>query len=61
MQYTMTTLSNASTQNALGEWVPSIPLPMFLVLHCRCECGQRFLRLRNYQGHYAHAHILGMA
>lgn len=45
------------TQNAAGEWVPSIPLPLF-GLRKRCGCGRKFWTLAGYNGHYALAHIL---
>ena len=45
-------------QNSKGEWVPSIPLPLF-GLRKRCECGQSFWTLPGYRGHYALVHILG--
>lgn len=45
------------TQNNAGEWVPSIPLPLYGVRN-RCSCGRRFWTVRGYRGHYALAHIL---
>jgi hypothetical protein len=45
------------TQNARGEWVPAIPLPLYgLRKHCRC--GRKFWRLASYRAHYALTHIL---
>lgn len=48
--------------NLRGEWVPAIPLPLFLAFG-RVECGkcdERFRNKRRYQEHYAYVHILGM-
>ena len=52
--------TSAQTENTWGEWVPAIPLPLFMWPHrYRCECGQAFWTLRGYRGHYALDHILG--
>lgn len=50
-------MSETSTRNARGLWVPSIPLP-FYGLRKRCECGRKFWTERGYRGHYALDHIL---
>lgn len=51
-----------------GHWRPSVPLPMFLLLHVRCHCGRRFWGLRTgihsatagrYERHYRLTHIPG--
>lgn len=49
-----------TTQNARGEWVPSIPLPLY-GLRKRCECGRKFWTMDGYRGHYALRHILDPA
>lgn len=46
-----------TTQNALGQWVPSIPLP-FYGLRKHCGCGRKFWTEEGYRGHYALAHVL---
>ncbi len=52
--------TSTQAQNARGEWVPAIPLPLFTWPHRhRCECGQSFWTLAGYRGHYALAHVLG--
>lgn len=49
------------TENADGQWVPSIPLPTLLPFgRTRCHCGRRFRNRETYQGHYALAHVLRM-
>lgn len=53
-------MSDVSTQNKRGEWVPAIPLPLY-GLRKRCECGRKFWTAEGYQGHYAVVHILGLA
>ena len=51
-------MTDIQQTNDRGEWVPSIPLPMYL-LRKRCGfCGRKFWTLTGYQGHYALAHIL---
>lgn len=54
--------SSIATQNVRGEWVPAVPLPIYLPLwRCGCpECGRKFWRLGSYHGHYAYVHILGL-
>ena len=47
----------STAQNARGEWVPSIPLPMYGIRK-RCECGRKFWTAAGYRGHYALDHIL---
>lgn len=45
--------------NARGEWVPSIPLPLYLVFgRCLCSCKRKFRTERLYRAHYALDHIL---
>lgn len=49
----------ATTRNADGEWVPSIPLPLYMWPHRnRCRCGRWFWTEAGYRGHYALAHII---
>jgi hypothetical protein len=49
-----------SEQNDRGEWVPSIPLPLYVWPHRhRCKCGRSFWTVAGYRGHYALAHVLG--
>lgn len=46
-------------QNTAGEWVPAIPLPLFVRFgRKRCDCGRAFWTLEGYRGHYALAHVL---
>lgn len=40
-------------------WMPAIPLPHY-GLHKKCRCGKKFLRTKNYEGHYVLAHVYGM-
>ncbi len=52
---------NTSTQNARGQWVPAIPLPLYLPLHrYRCDCKRAFWTVGGYRGHYALVHVMGM-
>lgn len=52
--------SGTSTINGRGEWVPAVPVPLFLWPHRhQCRCGEVFWTLRGYRGHYALVHILG--
>jgi hypothetical protein len=57
-----------SEEYAPGLWRPAVPLPLYLLLHVRCKCGERFwswpLRVRRfgsaserYERHYRAAHI----
>jgi len=46
--------------NERGQWVPSIPLPLYILLRCRCECGRAFWTAAGYRGHYALTHVLGL-
>jgi hypothetical protein len=50
----------SSTQNDLGEWVPSIPEPFYgLRKQCwDCKPRRRFWTKAGYRGHYALVHIL---
>ena len=51
-------------QNRRGEWVPAIPMPLYLfrpTARVACQCGRRFRGNEAYRGHYALAHILGLA
>jgi hypothetical protein len=53
--------SGVSRQNKRGEWVPDIPLPLFVwPRRHRCGCGRSFWTMGGYQGHYAFEHILGL-
>ncbi|MDE2096474.1 MAG: hypothetical protein KGL39_04450 [Patescibacteria group bacterium] len=48
-------------RNAKGQWVPSIPYPLFVGFRLRkavCECGRKFKSQEAYEGHYALKHIL---
>jgi hypothetical protein len=49
---------STQTQNKKGEWVDAIPIPSFKFIGYQCECSMRFLRWRNYRGHYALVHIM---
>ena len=52
-------LSATQAQNAAGEWVPALPLPLFIFPHRhRCSCGRWFWTMGGYRGHYAVHHIL---
>jgi hypothetical protein len=50
-----------TTQNARGEWVPSIPVPFYSWFpHYRCpECRAAYWTRPGYKGHYSYVHILG--
>lgn len=51
--------SGTQAQNDRGEWVPAIPLPLYVWPHRhRCKCGGGFWTESGYRGHYALAHIL---
>ena len=57
--------SATTTMNHRGEWVPSIPLPLYeqwplMPTRYRCSCGQKFKTEKAYQGHYALEHVLGL-
>jgi hypothetical protein len=50
-------------QNKQGEMVPAVPLPFFarFIPRYQCTaCSRRHFFKKNYLGHYAYAHILGM-
>lgn len=51
------TAATVTMENRRGEQVPAIPLPLF-GLKKQCSCGQSFWKLRNYEAHYAHKHIV---
>jgi hypothetical protein len=58
--------SEPQVQNRRGEWVPSIPLPLYTGFGtrfslCQCKCGQTFRKEVQYRGHYALVHILGLS
>jgi len=53
-------LDTNQTVNSRGEWVPSIPLPFYLLVRKRCSCGATFWTTAGYEGHYALRHILEM-
>jgi hypothetical protein len=44
-------------ENKRGEWVPSIPLPLY-GLKKKCSCGASFWKEENYNAHYAYKHAL---
>lgn len=48
--------------NNKGEWVPDIPEPYYnLFGRCTCcECQVKFRSKKEYRGHYALVHILGL-
>lgn len=47
-------------RTAGGEWVPAIPLPMYVGLgplrRCRCYCGKKFKHEQAYRDHWVYAH-----
>lgn len=47
-----------ATQNRRGEWVPSIPLPMYGLRKKCWVCGKKFWTEERYREHYALHHIL---
>lgn len=53
--------TDTQVRNAWGEWVPAIPLPLFVRFgRKRCRCRRTFWTTDGYRGHYAYAHVLGM-
>ena len=50
-------MSIVTTENARGEWVPAIPLPM-KGIRSTCVCGRKFWTEEGYRSHYALDHIL---
>jgi hypothetical protein len=50
-------MSETTTQNKRGEWVPAIPLP-FYGLRKKCRCGAKFWTEQRYREHYALHHII---
>jgi hypothetical protein len=48
------------TQNAAGQWVPAIPLPLYRLRKECAPCRRRFWTMAGYRGHYALVHILGV-
>lgn len=44
--------------NSHGQWVPAIPLPLYLTVRKQCRCGARYWTTAGYEGHYALAHIV---
>lgn len=64
MEKTAARFNTTRHQNDRGEWVPAIPLPLFVgfrLRKCRCECGQTFPNKLRYREHFALAHILGLS
>lgn len=62
MEKTTARLRTTLTQNDRGEWVPAIPLPMFLGFgRVQCDCGKRVFGRRRYREHFALSHVLGIA
>jgi hypothetical protein len=56
-------MQRTSIQNARGEWVPVVPVPLYVGFRLRrtqCKCGRRFKTMEHYEGHYALVHILGL-
>jgi hypothetical protein len=52
-------MSTDEQTNDRGEWVPSIPLPLFTFPHRhRCECDRSFWTMSGYRGHYALVHVM---
>ena len=58
-------IAQNQTQNRKGEWVPSIPLPIYPSMFApfggkvKCgQCGEKFWTTKLYRGHYALEHIL---
>ena len=45
-------------QNLDGDWVESIPFPIFGLRKMCGLCGNHYFTLRGYRGHYALEHIL---
>lgn len=57
----ITDLMDVEVMNSDGEWVPMIPLPLYLPFWLKqCHCGKRFWTKQSYMEHYAYRHILGM-
>jgi hypothetical protein len=55
-------LMDVQVLNTKGEWVPAVPLPIFLWFgRCQCHCGVKRKNRVSYMEHFAYAHILGMA
>lgn len=64
MEKTAARFNTTQTQNDRGEWVPAIPLPLFVgwrLRKSRCSCGQTFRNQHRYREHFALAHILGLS
>jgi hypothetical protein len=54
-------LMDVQVRNPKGEWVPAVPMPIFLWFgRCQCHCGKKRWTRVSYMEHYAYAHILGM-
>lgn len=57
-------LFDVQVQNPDGNWVPAVPMPIFLrpfwLKRVQCHCGRKLWNRQRYQEHYAYAHILGM-
>lgn len=52
---------NTQCQNNMGDWVPAIPLPYYLSFgRVRCDCGEKFWGSKNYRGHFALTHVMGL-
>jgi hypothetical protein len=62
MEKTAARFHTTQTQNDRGEWVPAIPLPLFLNFgRVQCDdCGHRSFGQRRYREHFALAHVLGL-
>lgn len=56
--------TGAFVQNHRGEFVPAIPLPLFIGMkRVQCthdNCGRKFFAKKRYREHYALAHILAL-
>jgi hypothetical protein len=54
-------LPPVTAQNKRGEYVPAIPLPMFVMFgRKKCACGKTFRNERRYREHYALVHALAL-
>lgn len=53
-------MTDVSSKNKRGEWVPAIEEPYEHMFTKECRCGEKFFTRYGYEAHYALKHILAL-